>query len=49
VGLGGFVGRAGVEEGGGKGAAGRAGSASSWVSAHCQIGIRNSFSFSNFL
>jgi hypothetical protein len=23
------------------------GSASSWVSAHCQIGIRNSFSFSN--
>jgi hypothetical protein len=23
------------------------GSTSSWVSAHCQIGIRNSFSFSN--
>jgi hypothetical protein len=23
------------------------GSASSWVSAHCLIGIRNSFSFSN--
>jgi hypothetical protein len=28
---------------------GRSGSASSWVSSHCQIGIRNSFSFSIFL
>jgi hypothetical protein len=27
----------------------RPGSASSWVSAHCQIGIRKSFSFSNLL
>jgi hypothetical protein len=43
------VGRAGVGEGGGKGAAGRAGPglASNWVLAHYQIGVRNSFSFSN--
>jgi hypothetical protein len=25
------------------------GSASSWISAHCQIGVRNFFSFSNLI
>jgi hypothetical protein len=46
-GLGGVVGRAGVEEGEESELLAGPGSASSGVSAHCQIGVRNSFSFSN--